>query len=671
MDSLGSLALGLAAKTAPAGSTTLCPDGTEPDKEYQLSAKILWPIYAVLLGFCCLALFVRWWAARSADLCFRRSHAAFLFLVMVMATMRIIDLTHQRCDEQKIVQQGKNLWFYNFVGTAPMICSFTLFTLLIYHLSLVLRTVHLTYEVAFKSTFEPDSVWRHDSSGTMPAPRRTACHKFTCLNTFNYWFVMCGRPRSSLGFGLTILNVTIWLLYIGAFILDAWRGASSVDFEVFCYMIVIPSIIAGIVLAMAFMFSAVVLTLRLRELRRVMLMAAQMSFRSRTSGSAAVPAASAAAASGQPVVASILSAAGSTTQGAGGLGMSSFVGTSQPTDIRAPAAERKSWVLNAGDPEEADAKNPESRRSSWHANAKEISEKVQEEPRLSTTSTAHDGQGGTAGSTAHQSTLIRDYSSCGRVSYDRHSTASSLANGMFGSRSVARRMTSSSDNQAFLLSGSEALSAGAAGSSAGGISEHGQLEDDVAELPTVQAGHSSSLVGVVQPARGNSSPRLSAYVGSAPAASSFLSGVHMAAPRWGRSYEASASPMTTFAEGARLSLPAVEPVLSGLRRMQAVISICVLAFVVRASCLVYVAVGRPPGKQLTWPDGLFLPYMIISEVLPYFVLLLLYLIPGVHALCSIRSMSRATSAPVSSVTLVSSRSHAQVMTSVLESVLPN
>ncbi|CAE8628845.1 unnamed protein product [Polarella glacialis] len=82
--------------------------------------------------------------------------------------------------------------------------------------------------------------------------------------------------------------------------------------------------------------------------------------------------------------------------------------------------------------------------------------------------------------------------------------------------------------------------------------------------------------------------------------------------------------------------PDVEPVLSSVRRILAVVAVCMAAFLFRAGCLLYLCWRQ----EEYWPSGMVLPYYVFSEVIPAALLLLLYLLPGLEAACFILQARR-------------------------------
>ncbi|CAE8607150.1 unnamed protein product, partial [Polarella glacialis] len=99
----------------------------------------------------------------------------------------------------------------------------------------------------------------------------------------------------------------------------------------------------------------------------------------------------------------------------------------------------------------------------------------------------------------------------------------------------------------------------------------------------------------------------------------------------------------TFGRLSELSLdiytrpsPDVEPVLSSVRRILAVVAVCMAAFLFRAGCLLYLCWRQ----EEYWPSGMVLPYYVFSEVIPAALLLLLYLLPGLEAACFILQARR-------------------------------
>lgn len=79
-----------------------------------------------------------------------------------------------------------------------------------------------------------------------------------------------------------------------------------------------------------------------------------------------------------------------------------------------------------------------------------------------------------------------------------------------------------------------------------------------------------------------------------------------------------------------LTLAGVKLLISGVRRMLVVVGVCVTAFLYRALFLVYLALSA----STVFPRRIWLPYLMFSEVVPYAVLLIFYLLPGLQAVCA-------------------------------------
>jgi len=96
-----------------------------------------------------------------------------------------------------------------------------------------------------------------------------------------------------------------------------------------------------------------------------------------------------------------------------------------------------------------------------------------------------------------------------------------------------------------------------------------------------------------------------------------------------KSATTTASSVAAPADEVITSIPKVETVCNGVRRMLAVVMACVVAFLWRGVVLCYVWRWR----KLRWPGDLFLWYIVFSEVVPIAMLLILYLLPGLNAIC--------------------------------------
>eukprot|EP00931_Biecheleriopsis_adriatica_P050149 TRINITY_DN29020_c0_g2_i1.p1 TRINITY_DN29020_c0_g2~~TRINITY_DN29020_c0_g2_i1.p1 ORF type:complete len:465 (+),score=99.93 TRINITY_DN29020_c0_g2_i1:40-1434(+) len=99
----------------------------------------------------------------------------------------------------------------------------------------------------------------------------------------------------------------------------------------------------------------------------------------------------------------------------------------------------------------------------------------------------------------------------------------------------------------------------------------------------------------------------------------------------------SSSVLTASDVYAQPGLPQVEPVLGSVKRILAVTTACMAAFLFRAACLLYLCCTC----QQYWPEPLILPYYIVSEAAPAALLLLLYLLPGLEAACFALQARRA------------------------------
>lgn len=91
----------------------------------------------------------------------------------------------------------------------------------------------------------------------------------------------------------------------------------------------------------------------------------------------------------------------------------------------------------------------------------------------------------------------------------------------------------------------------------------------------------------------------------------------------------SSCPSTVMPSEAQQQAAAnVAPIISMVRRILTIVSVCMCSFLYRA-CIIFYIIQQGGMK---WPAGLLLPYYIFSEVIPLVLLLLLYLLPGLEAI---------------------------------------
>lgn len=104
---------------------------------------------------------------------------------------------------------------------------------------------------------------------------------------------------------------------------------------------------------------------------------------------------------------------------------------------------------------------------------------------------------------------------------------------------------------------------------------------------------------------------------------SIRSSVSWASERW----SSRSSPIPS-SDLLSLAPPNVAPVVSMVRRILIIVSVCMLSFLYRAACIMYLF----QWHNDTWPAGLLVPYYLFSEVMPVILLLFLYLLPGLEAI---------------------------------------
>lgn len=221
------------------------PQGAE--SEFLRAATILGWIYCALAIFSIVVLATRLWAAARAAVPFEPSHVAFVLLILFLGSVRMVDMFEASYAGDKMVQPD-GAWIWNFLGSVPLAVSCTVFAMLIYHVSVVVRSIHLAFEPAMRGQCSPST------------PR------WNVLPCFRFWFVMCGRPRSTLWWCFILFNGLLWGLYF-----VAYTGSSmckTCSEWLFTYLLLLPSILAGLLISMGALVSALVLFRDLRSLRQ-------------------------------------------------------------------------------------------------------------------------------------------------------------------------------------------------------------------------------------------------------------------------------------------------------------------------------------------------------------------------------------------------------------------
>eukprot|EP00927_Polykrikos_kofoidii_P079137 TRINITY_DN75931_c0_g1_i1.p1 TRINITY_DN75931_c0_g1~~TRINITY_DN75931_c0_g1_i1.p1 ORF type:complete len:577 (-),score=34.86 TRINITY_DN75931_c0_g1_i1:90-1820(-) len=202
-------------------------------------------IYIALAVLCVVTLVTRVWA-RTRGLPFSPTHVVFMVLLTIVTCMRALSFKQHR---KVYVLLDANMSM-NVISLVPMLAYSTVFSMLIFHVHVVLRTIHLAYERVLESS----------TVLTSPIPQRRRCRP-SC----RFWFMCCGKPHSTSAFGMLAINVVIWFafFYSVAFVREQNQ-------RTFLYCLFLPYIAVDICIAICAMITALVLRQRLGELGRLL-----------------------------------------------------------------------------------------------------------------------------------------------------------------------------------------------------------------------------------------------------------------------------------------------------------------------------------------------------------------------------------------------------------------
>lgn len=83
-----------------------------------------------------------------------------------------------------------------------------------------------------------------------------------------------------------------------------------------------------------------------------------------------------------------------------------------------------------------------------------------------------------------------------------------------------------------------------------------------------------------------------------------------------------------------------ETMMMNMRRIFWVMCVITVSNLLRAAMLIYTYIAKKEYDQWPWPEWMITPYYVVTEAVPMTLLLLMYLIPGIHALRLVRSSRR-------------------------------
>lgn len=528
---------------------------------------------------------------------------------------------------------GSQLW-KNLVGSLPLMLFLTVFALLLYHVIIVLHSIHLAYEPLLRGIelhlHQPRS--HSEGSGASPGSmrsigrvRRRCC---SCLTKrISFWFMLYGRPHSTSKWIVTGLNATMWTLFTIAFLVDAIFGdTGNVYREFYMWALELPSIAMSLAMGTCFIISGVMLIRRLHELKKLLRTAAAMNPDVPTGGSC-------------PDFVRMV-----TTDQNG----DSFVEgrRSQTPGVSASASldeNRLTGLLEASD----------GMSIRGVSGVSEVS--VGERPRKPCLDLSRASWPGCTSASQGSQVTNNDLPSsetslqASNVGYgDPQRTTS----GDIPHKEHERDLKRETYKEQEASSGAPMAASAPVTASGPLMRSVGSSQDDIpasavtlGERPSTPARHTAPPAPRRSPALGlnrwNSANSWVSRDGEArESVSSYVFGgrsLLAASARTSTVTVKSASSVSATSVGGgpdeiSNAIPSVETVLSGVRRMLLVVFSCVVAFLWRAGIITYVWVRC----RFEWPGHLFLQYLLFSEVIPVAMLLILYLLPGVHAICAAR-----------------------------------
>eukprot|EP00927_Polykrikos_kofoidii_P004306 TRINITY_DN11701_c0_g1_i1.p1 TRINITY_DN11701_c0_g1~~TRINITY_DN11701_c0_g1_i1.p1 ORF type:complete len:579 (+),score=70.75 TRINITY_DN11701_c0_g1_i1:230-1966(+) len=165
-------------------------------------------LYVVLAVLCVITFSARICTARIAGLPFRRSHVAFLLLLTLIVGCRTSGF-HLLSDFEFWEKARSNRRLQIWVIIVPALASSSVFSILVFHVGVVLRTIYVAYEQVLHSSF-----------GT---PDRTR-HRWWC----RYWFICCGKAYSTPLCVVVFFNVVMWGLFFASSVLPHPSQANMV-----------------------------------------------------------------------------------------------------------------------------------------------------------------------------------------------------------------------------------------------------------------------------------------------------------------------------------------------------------------------------------------------------------------------------------------------------------
>mmetsp|Transcript_55065 Transcript_55065/g.128851 ORF Transcript_55065/g.128851 Transcript_55065/m.128851 type:complete len:609 (-) Transcript_55065:30-1856(-) len=231
------------------------PASWHTKEEYLRDVHMLRYVYGLLMFLSIITIAVRAWAARYKGLSLECAHVCFLALVLILSSIRIVTFSPTTTDGiDKMENMQKGHWVSNMLGTLPMVIIFTMYTLLNYHVAVVLRSIRITYAAAFDEAAGPEN--------------NLASRPEMCVH---FWFLHRGRPYNTFLVLVVVANLIMWGGFAGLMIFTAVGLADNSHDAAFLFtaLLFVPSVAMSAILGVSFIVSGVLLARRLQDLRRL------------------------------------------------------------------------------------------------------------------------------------------------------------------------------------------------------------------------------------------------------------------------------------------------------------------------------------------------------------------------------------------------------------------
>lgn len=217
-------------------------NASHSSEAYVQAAHILACIHGTLVLVAFIALIIRWWAWKRHRTLLQSDHLIFLVLVLLQNGLRLVDfvLSLGYSNEPKSAvptgMTGQEI-AANILDTVPTILEFSVYSLLMYHVLVVLHAIRLAQAPYVTSIQEPLEAQNADMQTRNRLNRRTLAQSMSRCGSCIFWIVFCGRPDTSFKCAATLVNVLVWICLGAAYWAEA-LGAPNAVFNTFFITVV-------------------------------------------------------------------------------------------------------------------------------------------------------------------------------------------------------------------------------------------------------------------------------------------------------------------------------------------------------------------------------------------------------------------------------------------------